>query len=221
MTKSRFEGDKNPWSVVPLRAFADDKLRETDLRVLGAICTFVNRAGVCWPAMMTIAELAGLKQRQSVHNSLKRLKAGKYVRQLQPKDFQETASGWKGNRYQVLWDGDEPLPTYEDLHVASFLQWAEPPEIIPEEKGSGDWDDLARSLTHAYLRAVQRRTGQTRRFDNEINHARRLAEQGATVDQVTAATEALCLSYLAERRGIPSLADVARQGVTQSNERLP
>ena len=195
-----------------MRAFSDNALKETDLRVLGALCAFVNRAGVCWPAMNTIADLAGLKQRQSVHNSLKRLKTGKYVRQLKPKDFQETASGWKGNRYQVLWDGDEPLPTYEDLHIARYLQWGTEPEDTPEVKGSGDCNalqSLSQALAHAFSAAITRTTGQTRIIENEINHARRLAEQGATVEQVTKATEALARQWLAERRGVPSLYDVS------------
>ena len=68
---------------------------------------------------------------------------------------------------------------------------------------------LSHSLAHSYAAAITRTTGQTRIIDNEINHARRLAEQGATVEQVTTATEALARQWLAERRGVPSLYDVA------------
>ena len=80
------------------------------------------------------------------------------------------------------------------------------------DKGSGDDDallSLSHSLAHAYLRAVTRITGQTRSLDNEVRHARKLAANGATVEAVTAATEATCRDWLSKRAGIPALSDVA------------
>ena len=114
--------NKRPWSVMPMRALSDKQLKERELRVLGAVCSFTNRAGVCWPSLDTLCDVSGYKERKSVLDGMKRLKARKYVRQLNPKDYQETSSGWKTNRYQVLWDGDEPLPTYEEIHTAKPLQ---------------------------------------------------------------------------------------------------
>ena len=110
--------NKRPWSVVPMRCFSERQLNETDLRVLGALCGFTNRHGVCWPSMETLMTVSSMKSRTSVHQSVKKLKKLKYVRQLNPKDYQETASGWKSNRYQVLWDGDEALPRWEDVQSA-------------------------------------------------------------------------------------------------------
>lgn len=121
MTTSLSE-NKRPYSVMPMRACGDRKLKEREFRVLGALCAFVNRAGVCWPSLDTLCSVSGYAERKSILEAMKRLKAGNYVRQLNPKDYQETASGWKTNRYQVLWKGDEPLPTYEDIHTAKALQ---------------------------------------------------------------------------------------------------
>tara|TARA_A100001201_G_scaffold107080_1_gene91563 strand:- start:291 stop:509 length:219 start_codon:yes stop_codon:yes gene_type:complete len=56
---------------------------------------------------------------------------------------------------------------------------------------------------------VTRITGQTRSFDNEVRHARKLAAGGATVEAVTVATEATCREWLSKRAGIPALSDVA------------
>ena len=231
MTTSLSE-NKRPWSVMPMRAFADRRLKERELRVLGALSAFTNRAGVCWPSMVTLCEVSGYAERRSVHDALKRLKQYKYVRQLQPKDFQETISGWKSNRYQVLWDGDEPLPTYEDMHIAKPLQLVrDQDDDAPEEAGGlgerqltphtagqpGEAGSLsteirltAEAICHHYIRAVQQATGQVRLFDNEITQARRLALEGFTPEAVHVETLTVCYKALARRAGVPALADVAR-----------
>jgi len=222
MTKSRFEAmdasvaldsiGKWPWSIVPTRAFGDKSLIDADRRVLGALCAFVNRAGVCWPSADTVAALAGYAVRKSAIDAIARLKSAGYVRQLKPKDYQITASGWKTNRYQVLWNGDEPLPTLEDIQAAAKLQLE---ALAPDERegmGSGVDDELnarARSLAHAYARAVERGLGQARNPDNELAHARKLAAAGIDAAEVTAATAETCGEWLRRRAGVPSLADVA------------
>ena len=230
MTTSLSE-NKRPWSVMPMRAFVDRQLKDRELRVLGALCSFTNRAGVCWPSMVTLCEVSGFKERKSIHEALKVLKRRKYVRQLQSKDYQETISGWKSNRYQVLWDGDEPLPTWEEIHIAKPLQLVRDQDEGPEGVGGpGDGQSLsqtrgllgqpdpesteiqltAEAICHAYIRAVQQATGQVRLFDNEITQARRLAVEGYSVDDVRAATLLVCDKALERRAGVPALADVAR-----------
>lgn len=214
--KSHFSENKRPWAVMPMRAFADRELKERELRVLGALCAFTNRAGVCWPSMETLCTVSGYKERKSIHDAMKRLKARKYVRQLHSKDYQRAESGWKTNRYQVLWDGDEALPTYEDVHTAKPLQIRADQEDAPVEDigGLGDVDSYidthAGALCHAFIRAVQQATGQVRLYDNEIAHARKLANREATVDDVTAATLMVCDQAIQRRAGVPSMADVVR-----------
>jgi len=230
MTLSLSE-NKRPWSVMPMRAFVDRQLKDRELRVLGALCSFTNRAGVCWPSMVTLCEVSGFKERKSIHEALKVLKRRKYVRQLRSKDYQETISGWKSNRYQVLWDGDEPLPTWEEIHIAKPLQLLRDQDERPEETGGlGDGQSnphnrrqigqpdpelteiqlTAEAICHAYIRAVQQATGQVRLFDNEITQARRLAVEGHKPADVTAATLVVCDKALERRAGVPALADVAR-----------
>jgi hypothetical protein len=207
------------WSVMPSRAINDRELKERELRVLGALCIHTNAAGVCWPSMETLCAVTGLASRQSIHNAMKVLKRKRYVRQLQPKDYQETATGWKSNRYQVLWDGDEALPTYEEVDSAKPLQLREDQgdDDVKEIGGLGDLqshshthdDSAARPLANAYIRAVMRATGQVRLYDNEIAHARRLANAGFTADDVEAATLNTCDRAIERRAGVPSLYDVA------------
>jgi len=216
MTASRSDiakpGEKWPWSIVPTRAFGDPRLKPAELKALGALCAFVNRAGVCWPSADTIATVAGYKTRKSVIESINRLKRAGYVRQLKPKDYQVTASGWKTNRYQVLWVGDEPLPSREDIHAARLLQPEIEAEPAQEEKGGlGGSQSFAHTLACAYSAAVNRALGQVRLAENEGGAARVLAAQGRTVEDITAATLETCRDALARRAGVPSLADVGRR----------
>ncbi len=99
--------NKRPWSVVPMRCFSDRQLNETDLRVLGALCGFTNRHGVCWPSMDTLMTVSSMKSRTSVHPSVTRLKKLKYARPLNPQDYQATMTGGQRNRYQMLWDSSD------------------------------------------------------------------------------------------------------------------
>ena len=207
------------WSVLPARAVGDRELKERELRVLGALCIFANRAGVCWPAMETLCDMTGYAERMTIHSAMKVLKRRKYVRQLSPKDYQETASGWKSNRYQVLWDGDEALPTYEDIHIATPLQVRADDDLDANVIGGmGDAGLVSRAsdqpeaaaICHSYIRAVQQATGQVRLYDNEIAHARRLAVAGYTAADVSAATLNVCDKAIERRAGVPSLYDVAQ-----------
>jgi hypothetical protein len=64
---------KWPWSIVPSRAFGDKRLKDADRRVLGAMCAFVNRAGVCWPAMETMRLISGHKTEKSIFDAVQRI----------------------------------------------------------------------------------------------------------------------------------------------------
>lgn len=213
MMKSLSE-NKRPFSVMPMRAFGDRQLKDREMRVLGALCAFVNRAGVCYPSMETIANVCGYNERKTIYDAVKGLKQRGYVRQLNPKDYQIAASGWKTNRYQVLWRGDEDLPTQEDILSAKALQVRADQEDTHTEDigGLGDeqpqGDTRAGELCWAYIRAVQQATGQVRLYDNEIAHARRLALRDVGVADVRAATLTVCDQALERRAGVPSLADV-------------
>jgi len=205
---------KWPWSIVPTRAFGDSRLNDADRRVLGALCAFVNRAGVCWPALDTMQDISGYATRKSVFDAIQRLKRAGYVRQLKPKDYQETKSGWKTNRYQVLWLGNEPMPTYEDINAAIRLQDVALKDDSNEDKGGLGEDNannsLAHSLASAYAATVERVLGQPRRAENELGAARQLAALGVDVPAIVRATEEHCRACLLKRAGVPALADVAR-----------
>ena len=205
---------KRQWSILPVRALLDRKLTQSEFRVLAAMCVFTNSYGVCWPGTQTIGAILSMDQ-GNVSRAIQKLVKRGYVRRLMAKDYQlEYAKFGKINRYQVLYQPDAALPSWEELQSSIVLApVADDSGAHINDVGSVDGNaiaSLSRTLAHAYSRAVQSRTGQIRNVDNEINHARKLAERGVTVEQVLAATVAACDAALARRAGVPSLADVAR-----------
>lgn len=206
---------KRQWSVIPVRALLDRKLHQSHFRVLVALCVFTNSHGVCWPGVKTIGAMLGVDPASVSRAITKLVKAG-YVRKLRPQDYQmEHAKFGKINRYQVLYQPDMPLPSWEEVQSSQLLSPASdaPDAHMNDIGGVGEHDatlSLSHSLAHAYSHAIERALGQSRRPENELGAARMLAAQGVTVAQVIEATEAHARACLARRAGVPALADVAR-----------
>jgi len=206
---------KRQWSVIPVRALLDRDLAAVQFRTLAALCIYTNSHGVCWPGIETLSKIVG-SDKAVISRTITRLVKLGYVRRLRPQDYQmEHAKFGKINRYQVLYQPDAPLPTWEEVKSAMVLA---PVSDVPASQqndigGAGEHDanqSLAHSLAHAYSHAIERALGQSRRPENELGAARILVAQGVTVEQVIEATEAHARACLARRAGVPALADVAR-----------
>jgi hypothetical protein len=206
---------KRQWSILPVRALLDRDMTQSEFRVLCAMCIYTNAHGVCWPGTKTIGAIVGTDH-GNVSRTIQKLVRRKYVRKLEPKDFQmEFAKFGKINRYQVLYEEGALLPSWEEVQSSMILAPSDevPDTHINDIGGAGDdaaLSTLSHTLAHAYARAVQSRTGQVRNVASEINHARRLALANISIEQVRAATMQACDAALARRAGVPSLADVAR-----------
>ena len=223
---SRFDqpGEKRPFCVVPVRCLADKKMKDTDRRVLGALGHFANRAGVCWPSVRTLADVSGVEN-NTVMASVDRLIDAGYVRQLNPNDYDQKAGKWgHSNRYQLLWRGDEPVPTWEEVRDANLLQPIEDRDITTE--GSGvrgmvvDHIDT-RKHVEAFRAGVEAAAG-WRPAEVAAGPAMALAEAGVDPTATRRQAEAMTRALAAERRGVPSFAEVSAvllAGVQTSNVR--
>jgi hypothetical protein len=206
---------KRQWSILPVRALLDRDMTQSEFKVLCAMCIYTNAHGVCWPGTKTIGAIVGTDH-GNVSRTIQKLVRRKYVRKLEPKDFQmEFAKFGKINRYQVLYEEGALLPSWEEVQSSMILAPSDevPDTHINDIGGAGvdaNLNTLSHTLAHAYARAVQARTGQVRTIANEINHARKLALSDITIDQVRDATVQACDAALARRAGVPSLADVSR-----------
>ena len=98
------------FSLMPSRAICDKSLSRNDLRVLGALCCYTSKLGVCYPNQQTISIKTGIS-RPNVTKAIRRLNYLGYLRYLEPKGRKYKTAFKRGNRYQILIRGNESLPS--------------------------------------------------------------------------------------------------------------
>lgn len=70
--------DQRKVAVLPLRALKDKTLTDIQVRVLGLICSYINRAGITWVSTQRLANDLQVS-RQAISKQLVKLKAAGYV----------------------------------------------------------------------------------------------------------------------------------------------
>lgn len=209
------------YSVIPARAVQDDRLHPTSLHVLAALGLHTNAAGVCWPSTLTLALHIG-KARVTVSRHISRLLKAGYIRKLDPKKYPshiKQTGRRKTNRYQVLWVGNDALPTKEEFYaprpqVAEADWYTEGGKIkvanADTDNKKGVWGKETTDhhiLAHAFVRSVERATGVHRLPNPSFLSAKALYNQGVSVDDVAAATTATCIAWLRKGRTPPATLD--------------
>lgn len=204
-------GEKRPFCVVPVRALADKRMKDPERRVLMALGHYANRAGVCWPSVRTLASIAGVEE-NTVLACVRRLLEANYIRQLNPNDYDQKPGVWgHSNRYQVLWKGDEPVPTWEEVRDANLLQPYEDRDATSKGSGArGTVEENALAGRHraAFAAGVEAALG-WRIAQVELAPALTLALAGADPAVTRAETEKMARALAAERRGAPQFAEIA------------
>tara|TARA_R110000851_G_scaffold3636_5_gene14875 strand:- start:742 stop:1458 length:717 start_codon:yes stop_codon:yes gene_type:complete len=209
------------YSVLPARAVQDESLHPTSLHVLAALGLHTNAMGVCWPSTLTIALHIG-KSRVTVSRHVQRLIKAGYIRKLDPKAYPSHVvqkGRRKTNRYQVLWDGKDPIPTKEEFFaprakVAEYDWYIDHGEVkidspdTDKRRGSGGSGSTEyQTLAQAFKNAVERTTGSTRLVEPSYQAAKLLIDQGVSVDQVRESTAAMCVDGLKKGRMPPLTLD--------------
>lgn len=82
--------DRRQYSVIPIRAASDKRLRATAWRVLVSVCSYANRAGLCWPGYENLASTHGVT-RQAVGRQIKKLIAYGYLQKVKNHSWGRTA----------------------------------------------------------------------------------------------------------------------------------
>ena len=82
--------DRRQYSVIPIRAAADKRIRATAWRVLVSVCSYANRAGLCWPGYDNLAKTHGVT-RQAVGRQIKKLIAYGYLQKVKNHSWGRTA----------------------------------------------------------------------------------------------------------------------------------
>ena len=116
--------DNRKYATLPRKAVMDKQLRNTDVRVLAALCSYTNRAGLCWVSQLRLSEDIGIA-RQNVNRSIVRLKKLDYLR---------VQSAHKANQLQVVFDAD--ITAEDAVSVVSSMEDARSPEMIERDEAA-------------------------------------------------------------------------------------
>ena len=120
--------DKRIYSVMPRKAVLDKRVRNADIRVLAALCTYTKSSGLCWVSQLRLSEDIGIA-RQNVNRSIVRLKKLDYLRvQSASKPNQ------KGETLQVVFDAD--ISAEDAVSIVSNREDARSPEMIERDEAA-------------------------------------------------------------------------------------
>ena len=108
--------DQRKYSVIPIRACGLVK-QGLHWRVLAALCAHASPSGVAYPNQSTLAEMVGTSK-APVSRAIKELHRLGLVRLLQPKGKKLRGAFMRGNRYQVLYTPNAPLPSMKETEIA-------------------------------------------------------------------------------------------------------
>ncbi len=134
--------DQRKFAVMPLRALKDKNLTDVQVRVLGLICSYTNRAGITWVGTQQLATDLQVS-RQAISKQLVKLKAAGYVEVIK--------KGFRGERtdtIRVVFD--ESIDVDTAIAVTSSIEDTRPPEMRKEQQKQQD-----NTINHEGLKRIQ------------------------------------------------------------------
>jgi hypothetical protein len=215
--KSPFKDKPNirRYSVLPARAMQDERLNGACMKILACLGMYTNSYGVCWPSQLTIARHLGYGRVHVCRTMATLIKLG-YVRKLETRPYPrhiKRRSGKKVNRYQVLWEGNDPIPNNEQFWApARIIAEAGDDEVAEQTNHmqtgvQGDANKDYQTLAHTFRKAVEKACGAHRLPDPSYKSAKVLWDQGVRAEQVRDATAAFVREALAKGRTPPLTLD--------------
>jgi hypothetical protein len=122
--------DQRRAAVVPIRAVTDRKLHEAGLRLLLAICSYTNRAGITWVGGAKLASDLGISK-QAISKQFKQLVELGYIEVMR--------KGWKGHGNQTMRVIFDPSIDAETaIAVTSTIEDTRPPSMKKEQQKEQD-----------------------------------------------------------------------------------
>ena len=101
----------SPFSVMPSRIFADSRILNASIRVLGTLCCHANQhSGIVFTNQLTIANRLGISK-QAVSRQMRLLEKCGYIKKIY-KENPLRKKGRKGATWRVIYD---PATTDEDI----------------------------------------------------------------------------------------------------------
>jgi hypothetical protein len=82
--------DLRKYSIVPIRAAADRRIKPAAMRVLLTVCSYANRAGLCWPSHANVGKALGVS-RQAAGRQIRILRELGYFKVVKNHSYGKTA----------------------------------------------------------------------------------------------------------------------------------
>jgi DNA-binding transcriptional regulator YhcF (GntR family) len=118
--------DLRKFVIMPYRAFTERRITNTELRVLGILCSYCNRAGITWVSQKRMGQDLGVTA-QAINRQLSSLKRKGFV-ELVRKGFR----GVIADTLRVVFD--ENVSAEEAIAMNSGIEDCRPPGQIEEER---------------------------------------------------------------------------------------
>lgn len=104
--------DLRKYSIVPIRACNDRRIRPAAMRVLLAVCSYANRAGLCWPSHENVGKMLGVS-RQAAGRQIRILRELGYFKVIKNHTYGKTAQ-----ILRVLYD--ESISNTDHMQAVKF-----------------------------------------------------------------------------------------------------
>ena len=128
--------DQRKVSVLPIKAVFDERLHHGSVRVLAALCSYCNRAGITWVSQTRLAKELNITQ-QAVAKQFKQLRDCGYLETVK--------KGFKGERtdtLRVIFDKSVDAATA--MAVTSSIEDTRSPAIKEQQQMEADKEGQAR-----------------------------------------------------------------------------
>lgn len=128
--------DQRKVSVLPIKAVFDERLHHGSVRVLAALCSYCNRAGITWVSQTRLAKELNITQ-QAVAKQFKQLRDCGYLETVK--------KGFKGERtdtLRVIFDSSVDAATA--MAVTSSMEDTRSPAIKEQQQMEADKEGQAR-----------------------------------------------------------------------------
>jgi len=125
----------SPFSVMPSRVFADQRIQNASIRVLGTLCCHANKySGIVFTNQLTIGNRLGISK-QAVSRQMRLLEKCGYIKKIY-KENPLRKKGRKGATWRVIYD---PATTDEDILAHNK------PEFVEQQDAEETLEVIAKS----------------------------------------------------------------------------
>lgn len=158
--------DLRKYSIVPIRACNDRRIRPAAMRALLAVCSYANRAGLCWPSHENVGKMLGVS-RQAAGRQIRILRDLGYLHKVKNHSYGRTAQ-----ILRVVYD--------ENLADRTLLNSIPFEDLPPEHQA------------HQQRKQDRLLNGQQEAFNNVAVTASRKAEEELGVDELVSMWKSAC-----------------------------